>query len=167
MALVKSIGNSDTAIAGVSSLNFPRGLVNFGADFREKSDNPGKEIVLTNITCPIDQPEKFRLSYSLVKNIYDGTEVDSSLMAPSKGGVSVLCQLTEVMSVTDSATPDFNLQLPVSYHVVIKVPRSGYVTSSDIMTGLGRLVSGLFDTGSTSISRLDAILRGSLCPTDL
>lgn len=167
MSTTKTTGCTDTAISGVSSLNLPRGLVNFGADFRVKSDSPGKEVVITNLTAPLDSPETFRLGYTDIKNIYSGTSIDPNLMSPSKEGISVLVELKDVISVTDSAAPDFRIQLPMSYHLVIKVPKSNYINSSDILTGVGRLASGLFDTGATLATRLDSILRGSLTPTDL
>lgn len=167
MAKEKSVGFTDTPIEGVSSLTFSRGLLNLGKDFRVKSDNPGKEVVITNLTCPVDRPEKIRIAYSDVTNIYTGTGIESPLTAPTKRGVSVLIQLTETISVTDSVDADFRIDLPVSYHLVVKVPVSEYITSSDIETGLGRLLSGLFDTGVATTSRLDAILRGSLVPAEL
>lgn len=160
-------GYTDTAIEGVTTLSFSRGLLNFGADFRIKSSNPGKEVVMTNITCPTDRPEKMRVAYSEITNIYSGTDVEPSLAAPSKKGVSVLVQDTEVISVSDTTDPSFRIDLPVSYHMVIKVPSSEYITSDVIQAGVGRLISALFDTGSTSGTRIDSLLRGSLAPADL
>lgn len=167
MAKVKSTGYTDTAINGVSSLNFSRGLLNFGADWRVKSNNPGKEVIITNITSPVDRPEKLRIGYSDVANIYSGTGIEPSVLAPTKRGTQVLAQITEVISVTDDADPDYRVDLPVSYHLVIKVPNSEFISASDIQTGIGRLLSGLFDTGVVTTSRLEAILRGALVPTEL
>lgn len=167
MAKTKSVGYTDTPVSGVSSLTFPRGILNFKEDFRIKENNSGKEIILTNITSPVDRPERIRLAYNDVANIYSGTGIDASITAPTKRGVSILAQVTEVISVTDSTDADYRLDLPVSYHLVIKVPASEFISATDIQTGLGRLLSGLFDTGSTSTSRLEAIIRGSLTPSDL
>lgn len=167
MAKVKNVGYTDTAVSGVSSLTFPRAVLNFAADFRKKSEQAGKELVLTNITCPTDRSEKIRIGYSDVQNVYSGTDIEPSLMAPSKRGISVLSQLTETISVTDSVDPNFRIDLPVSYHLVIKVPASEYLVASDIQTGLGRLLSSLFDTGVSTTTRLEAIIRGSLAPSDL
>lgn len=167
MAKVKSMGFTDTPISGVSSLTFARGLINFDKDFCVKSEIAGKEVVLTNITCPVDRPEKVRVAYSDVANIYSGTGIEASVMAPTKRGVSILAQVTEVISVTDSVDPNYRVDLPVSYHLVIKVPANENLSSADIMTGVGRLLSSLFETGSTATSRIDAILRGSLVPSDL
>lgn len=167
MAKVKSTGYTDTPIEGVASLNFARGLLNFGADFRVKSSAAGKEVVLTNITSPPDRPEKVRIGFTDVANVYAGSGVDAPVTAPTKRGTQILAQVTEVISVTDDADPDYRLDLPVSYHLVIKVPTSEYIVGSDVVTGLGRLLSCLFDTGSTSTTRLDAVLRGALTPSDV
>lgn len=167
MAKVKSLGYTDTPVQGVTSLTFPRAVLNFGADFRVKANQPGKEVVLTNLTCPVDRPEKIRIAYTDVSNVYSGTDIDSSVYSPTKRGVSILVQLTETISVTDSTDADFRVDLPVSYHLVVKVPASEFISAADIQTGLGRLVSGLFDTGSTATTRLEAILRGSLVPSGL
>lgn len=167
MAKVKNLGHTDTTVAGVPSLTFPRAVLNFGADFRVKSNQPGKEVVLTNLTSPVDRPEKIRIAFSDVSNVYSGTDIDSSVYAPTKRGVSVLVQLTETISVTDDADSDYRVDLPVSFHLVVKVPASEHITAADIQTGLGRLISGLFDTGVTTTTRLEAILRGSLVPQGL
>lgn len=167
MAKIKSNGYTDTAISGVTELTFDRGLLNFAADFRKKSEQSGKEIVLTNITSPVDRPEKIRIAYSDVSNVYGGTDIEPSVASPTKRGVSILAQITNVISVTDSVDPDYRVDLPVSYHLVIKVPVNENLTSSDLMTGIGRLLSALFETGDESTDRIDALLRGSLAPSDL
>lgn len=167
MAKIISKGFIDTPINGVSSLGFARGLLNYKADFRVKSEDAGKEVVLTNITSPIDRPEKIRIAFSDVSNVYNGSGIESGVYAPTKRGVSVLAQVTNVISVTDDADPTYRVDLPVSYHLVIKVPVSEAITGQVIQEGIGRLLSGLFDTGSTGTTRLESILRGSLTPSDM
>lgn len=167
MTKAKSLGFTDTPIEGVTELDFPRGLLNFTKDFRVKSSQPGSEVVLTNITSPVDRPEKFRIAYSDIANIYGGTGIEPSVIAPTKRGVSMLVQLTETMTVTDDTDPDYRIDLPVSYHLVVKVPASEFISGTDIQQGIGRLLSGLFDTGSVTLTRLESILRGSLVPTEL
>lgn len=167
MAKIKSNGYTDTPINGVSSLEFPRGLLNFQKDFKVKSNSPGKEVVLTNITSPIDRPEKIRIAFSDIANVYSGTGIEASVLAPTKRGVSILVQVTDIISVTDDADADYRIDLPVSYHLVIKVPASEYLTAADVKTGIGRLLSSLFDTGVTTTSRLEAILRGSLVSSEV
>lgn len=167
MAKVKSVGYTDTAIAGNPTLTHPRGALNYAADWRKKSEQPGKELVLTNITSPVDRPEKIRIAYSEVANVFSGSGVEPSALVPTKKGISILAQETNIISVTDDADPDFRIDLPVSYHLVIKVPMSEYITGTEVQVGIGRLLSGLFDTGLMTLPRLNAILRGSLAPSDL
>jgi hypothetical protein len=167
MAKVISTGYTDTPIEGVTKLDFPRGLLNFSTDFRVKSNDAGKQVILTNITCPIDRPENIRIGWTEVPNIYSGTSVEPSILAPTKRGVSILAQLTETLSVTDSADAEYRVDLPVSAHLVIKVPSSEHVSAEIVQTLIGRLLSSLFDQGAVSASRLEAILRGSLVPSEL
>lgn len=166
MSKIVNAGYTDTAISGVTSLNFPRGLVNYAADFRVKSDAPN-EAVLTNLTSPVDRPEKFRFSYSEIANIYNGVDIDPSVYAPSRRGVSILGQVSEVFSVTDSVDATFRNDLPISAHIVLKVPANENITATMLQTLIGRLVSGLYETGSLDITRLQSLFRGSLIPTDL
>lgn len=167
MAKVKSVGYTDTAIAGNPTLTFPRGNLNFASDFRVKSNNAGKEVILTNITSPSDRPEKIRIGYTEVANVYSGTGVEPTVSAPTKRGLQILSQVTEVISVTDDTDPNYRIDLPVSYHLVIKVPTSEHIGAADVKTGIGRLLSSLFDTGVMTTTRLEAILRGALVPSEL
>jgi hypothetical protein len=167
MAKEIKAGYTDTPVEGVTALTFPRAVLNVKQDFRVKANNNGKEVVLTNITSPIDRPEQIRLAYTDVANVYNGTGIEPSVAAPTKRGVSILAQVTDVLSVTDTADADFRIDLPMSCHLVIKVPSSEYVTAEQVKAVIGRLLSSLYDTGVTSNSRLEAILRGSLVPTEL
>lgn len=166
MAKSLNLGFTDTPIPDVTYLEFVRGLVNYSADWRVKSDTSG-EIVLTNLTSPIDRPEKIRVAYSEVSNIYNGTGIEPSLYSTTKRGVSIVVQVSEVASVTDNTDPDFRYDLPISAHLVIKTAVDELITPAIINTIIGRVLSGLFDTGSTQTTRLAAILRGSLKPSDL
>lgn len=167
MSKVISTGYTDTAISGVTSLEFPRAILNFEQDFRVKSNNSGKEVVITNITSPIDRPENIRIAYTDIANVYSGTGVEPSILAPSKRGVSILAQVTDVLSVTDTTDADYRIDLPISAHMVIKVPSNDNITAAVVQTLVGRLLSSLFDEGVSTTARLDAILRGSLVPSEL
>jgi len=166
MAKVVSMGYTDTPVGGVPSLTFPRAVLNFAADFRVKSNQPN-EVVLANITSPIDRTEQIRVAFNNITNVYTGTSIEPSLAAPTKRGISVLCQVTDIISVTDDTDPDYRIDLPVSYHLVIKIPANENLTTTMIQQGLGRMISGIFDTGSETLTRLEALIRGSLTPTDL
>jgi hypothetical protein len=166
MTKVVSYGFTDTPISGVSALDFPRGLVNYSKDFRLKANAPS-EVILTNITSPIGKPENVRVAVSDIANVYSGTGIEPNVYSPSTKGISVLAQVTFVMTVTDSTDPDFKIDLPLSFHMVVKVPNSEYITADVVKAGVGRLLSSLFDTGSLENSRLEAILRGSLLPQEV
>lgn len=166
MAKTVSVGYTDTPIAEVTSLELPRGLVNFGADFRIKSDVPN-ELVLTNLTSPMDRPERFRVAFNEIANVYSGSGIDPTCYAPSKKGVSVLVQVTGIYSVTDTVDSSYRVDLPISAHIVLKVPANENITADMIQTMLGRVVSGAYETGSETVSRIQSLLRGSLTPSDL
>lgn len=161
-----SVNYTDTAIPNVSSLKLERGLVNFGADFKVKSDEPGEAIV-TNLKSPLVYPERFRFSVSDVGNVYAGSSIEPSLYAPTKRGTSLLVQLTEIWKVTDSVDSSLEMALPVSAHLVIKVPNNDLVSPVLVEELVGRLISGLYETGDTSTTRISAMLRGSLKPSDI
>lgn len=164
MAKTVSYGYKDTPIEGVTALSFPRAVVNFSADFRSRVDEPGEEIY-TNITAPQGRPEKFRWAYTDIADVYKGTDIEPALRTQTRRGVQVLVQLTDTWTVTDTEDPTFNVALPLSAHLVLKVPNTDYLTADQIEDLVGRLISGLFDSGSESTDRLTALLRGSLKPS--
>lgn len=166
MAKQISLNRADSPVTGVTSLTLPLAVLNFGADFRIKSDEPN-EAIITNLKSPIDRPERFRFGMSEVKDIYKNAGIDASLYAPSRRGASVLCQLTDVWTVTDSVDPSYEVALPIEGHIVLKVPANENVTTEMIKAFIGRLCAGLFETGDSGTTRLNSLLRGSLLPKDL
>lgn len=167
MTMIKTYGFVDTPIEGVPSLTFPRAVLNYGADFRVKSDNAGRELVLTNITSPVDRPEKIRMAYSEIANVFNGSGVEPTIYVPSKRGISLLSQVTNSITVTSDTDPSYLATYPVSAHLVLKAPMTEYITASDIEKILGRLISTLYDSGLLTTTRLEAMLRGSLAPLDV
>lgn len=155
----------DTEVPGVSSLSLARGIPNFGADWKVKNDEPN-EVILTNLNSPVAYPENYRFGSTVVKDIYKGTGISPSLYSQSREGTNSLCQLTEVWTKTDTADPSYTVALPISGHVVLKIPNDPIITVEDIIGFLGRLISGFYETGSAEGTRLQAILRGCLKPSD-
>jgi len=166
MAKSVVLNRTDTAISGVTELALPRGLVNFGADWRVRSEEPN-EVIITNLTSPIDRPEKFRFAMNDIKDIYRNASIDPTVYAPSRRGASVLCQLIDTWTVIDPADPSYEVSLPVEGHIVLKIPANEMITAEMIMAFIGRLISGLFATGSLTGDRLNAMFRGSLLPPDM
>lgn len=168
MAKVVTLGYTDSAIPDVATLNFPRGLLNFGADWSVQNTGNGKELTIVNHTSPLGTPpEKIRFSIADVANVFTGTPVEPSIYLPNKKGKSILAQLTECWVVTDDADATYRVELPISAHIVLKVPMSEYVTGARLEALVGRLISGLYETGSLTTSRFDGLVRGSLAPADV
>lgn len=165
MAKQISWGYNDTPTGGAAK-TLARSDFNYMDDFRCVSEKPG-EVIITNITSPLDRPEQIRYATSNVANVYAGTSIDESVYAPSKRGVSLLAQVTETVSVTDDADADFRIDLPLSAHLVIKTPASEHISADMVATLVGRLVGSLFESDDTTNTRLDAMLRGSLQPKGL
>lgn len=164
MAKTLNVGYTDTALSpDPGTLNLVRAKINFVKDFRVK-ENKENEMILTNLTSPFDRPETLRVGYSRVKDVYVNSQIDPSVYSPSKAGVSILTQLSETFSVTDTVDPSYRVDLPVKAHLVITVPNSADITVNMVETLVGRLVSTLYDTGKTDTTRLSQILRGALMP---
>lgn len=138
--------------------------LNFADDFRVVTDGPG-EALIANLTTPLNKAERFRFAESTVQDVYKGTDIDKSARAATKTGVSVLVQLTDVITVSNSDDPSYEVDLPISAHVVLKVPAHEAVTETMVVQHLTRMISGCFDTGSNTGTRLAGMLRGALLPT--
>lgn len=157
---------TDSGVSGVSTLTKDLAILNYGVDFRVKKDEPD-EVILTNLTSPVDRPETIRISTSTIADIYKGAGIDPAYNCASKKGISLLCQLNDVYRIVDSTDPTFDKRIPISGHIVLKVPCTELLTAADISTFIGRLVAGLFESGVNTPTRLTSLLRGVLTPSDL
>lgn len=160
-----SPGYVDTPVDGATPKSLTRPTINFNEDFREKK-RTDTELVLVNLTSPLDRTEKVRTSTQNVGNVYAGTDIDPSVYAPSKRGVSLLVQRTAVASVTDETSGD-RIDLPVSFHIVVKVPVNEHISADYVEAEIARTISMMYETNSDSTSRINSLLRGSLAPKDL
>lgn len=166
MAKQISFNHIDTAISGVTSNTTPIGLVNFGADWRTESKT-ADEVVMTNMRSPIGMPERIRVRYSRVADIYKDSNIEPSNRAQSRSGLSVFIQHTDISSVTDTVDATFLVQMPFSEQVTIKVPCNEYVTDTFVLAYLQRSLAAWFETGDHTALRLSALLRGGLLPVDM
>lgn len=156
-------GCSDTAISGVTAPSLTIPVLNYGVDYRVKSES-SKEVVLTNTTTPLDQVETIRFGFSEIADIYAKSGLNTDQIPGSKKGLNVLSQINEVWKVTDPANAALLQYLPVSAHLVIKVPQSGYITPALVQTLITRLVATLYENG---VSNLPALTKGVLTPKSL
>lgn len=166
MALVLTKPYTDTAVSGVTSLSMPLSIVNIPADFAVKSEVTG-ETVITNLTCPTDRPEKCRFAVSDVADIYRGSGIDANLYTPSRKGISLVVALNDVFNITDSVDATYQAAVPLSAHIVLKLPANSLITGTVVKDFVGRLNDFLFSTGVVDTARLESLMRGSLTPKGL
>lgn len=164
MAKVINAGYTDSPITGNPVL--VRGKLNFGKDFRVQREGAG-EMVLTNITSPLDRRENIMYNVTDVKNIYAKTDIHPSVQAPSTRGINLYTRLTDTYAVTDDTDADFLQHLPVSVSITIQSIASQYISADVIEQSLARCVSTLYETDSQTTSRLNSLLRGAIKPSDL
>ena len=164
MAKTTSFGYTDTADSGSSTRAFTRANLNWPVDFvaTEKSD---MKFQGANKTSPIDQLETVRVQASEIADVYKGTSIDPSAYAASRKGLSVVCQINDVLRVTDSVDTAYQVDLPISAHMVIKVPQNSMITADNVMAVAGRCLALLFDSNQVTSGRIANLLRGAMTPT--
>lgn len=163
MSKTINVGYTDTTTTP-KSLSRPD--LSYAVDFRVKSNEPS-EAIIVNLTSPNDRLETIRFGYTEIKDVYKNTAIDASVMAPSKKGIQVLAQVNETFSLSDATDATYRVDLPVSAHVIVKIPACEYITPAMVETLVARCVASLYDTGSTGSTKLSQLLKGSLVPTGL
>lgn len=123
MSKTASVGYTDTADGGSATRSFTRANLNWPVDFvaLEKSD---MKFVAANKTSPIDQLETVRVQASEIADVYRGTTIDPSAKAASSKGLSIVCQVNDILRVTETTDPTYQVDLPMSCHMVLKVPQN-------------------------------------------
>lgn len=159
MSITNSFGYVDTTLAGAATPTFaPIPVINWNSDFSTKTESAG-EIVLVNTTTPYDQNEKIRFGFSEISDVYKNSDLGIDQQSTSKAGVNILVQITENVKVTDSAIAGALAYLPLSAHLVLKVPKSAYIDDAMVATLIKRLIGSLYKNGTMDIKPL---LKGSL-----
>lgn len=167
MAKQLSFIQVDTPISGVTSNELAIELVNFGADFVEKTNSKKGEVIITNVKAPIAAPENFRYAVSDVTDVYGKSKIDPSYRALSKAGKSLLIQNTLVLKETDSTDPTYEALVPFEIHLVATYPTVESLTDALVLKVVRRFLAGLLLTGQNGPDRLVQILRGRLVPPDV
>lgn len=139
--------------------------LSYATDFAVIKDD-ASEVVISNTTSPLDQPETIRFALTSVQDIYSGTGIEPSYRAVTKRGESLLVQVNDILRVTDE-NGQIVYDLPISCHLVLKVPLNEYVTADVALSVAKRNISALFDTGSVTSARLNQLLRSSLKPSTM
>lgn len=166
--MTKSIatGYTDTAIAGNPAMTVTVGKLNYGADFR-KSSVASAEVIATNVTCPVDQPETLRISQKPISNIYANLDVDPSGYLPNKKGSATLLEMREIWVETDSVDATYRKYIPVKVGLTLQLPQYAAVTSALAQAAALRAVSMLFEQGVVDTTGMDALIRGVLAKKDM
>lgn len=162
--MTTSLGYTDT-ISTPKSVSIPD--LDYAHDFAVTKDT-SEECILTNMTSPLDQPETLRFGYQNIADVYRNTGIDPSFMSTTKRGISVVSQVNDILRVipdTDTTCcGDTSYDLPISAHVVVKVPVNANVTPDVVKTLVFRAVSTMFNTGKTDSTRIGELLRDALNP---
>lgn len=163
----KSLGFSytDTAFGSPATLNLVRANTNYGVDWAEQQRSTGESKII-NVTSSTDRPEKIRIAYSEVKDIYANSGIDPAYYAPSRKGFSLVSQITEVGRITESTDGSF-VDVPLSAHIVIKAAAHELITPAIIETMVKRLLSSLYNDNVTTTTRLGQLMRGAVTPPEV
>lgn len=163
MSLTYSYGYTDS-VSAPKSINIPD--LSYGKDFAVSKEEPS-ETAIVNITTPVDQTESIRFAITTIGNVYKDTGIDPAFYGASTKGFSLVAQVSDVMRVQDTENPAFCQDFPVSAHIVIKAPKSQYLSADNLMKVVNRAVASLYATGSTGTTRLNELVRGALTPSEL
>lgn len=161
MAYSLSKGYTDT-ITATKNVAIPD--LDYAHDFRVSTDTPG-EVILTNVTSPLDRGETIRFAVSNVKDIYANTGVDAAYQAASHQGISLVVQVSDTWRYSDPANPTATaVDLPIGAHLVIKAPKTSFLSANDYLSIAQRAISLLFNTNQVTSDRLMMLLKGALDP---
>lgn len=166
MAKTLGLNFTDTAVTGGTAVKLTLPQLNYGVDYRVVKDE-SDEAIITNLTSPISQPERIRWAHNNVADVYKNSGIDPTLYYQSRRGTQVLCQLTDVYSVTDTADAAYLALLPVEAHIVIKVPNNDLLGPEQVEAIVTRMLAGLYETTAGQYTRLQSMLRGALLPASL
>lgn len=159
MSITNSFGYVDTTVPDAATPTLaPLPVFNWVSDFSVKSESAG-EIVLVNTTTPYDQNEKVRFGFSEISDVYKNSDLGVDQQSAAKAGVNILVQVTENVKVVDSTISGALAYLPLSAHLVLKVPKSAYIDDAVVATLIKRLIGSLYKNGTMDIKPL---LKGSL-----
>lgn len=161
MAKTIATGCTDTAFSGSTTLTVPIPGLNYPVDYRVLSNVPG-EVVLTNVTAPVDQPEIARFAQRAKSNVYLGTDIDPSAYLPVRNGTSTLVELRQTLVETDSTDATYRKLIPMRVAVTIDLPSYGNITDAIVLALAERGIALLFEKGVVDATGFKAFQRGIL-----
>lgn len=154
---------TDTAISGVTAPSLTVPVLNYDTDFRLKSGSVN-EVIMVNTTTSLDADETIRLSVAEVQDIYKNSGIAVDLISDTKQGYSLLLQVNQIVKVTDSSNLNYEAHIPLSAHLVIKLPKAEAITNEVILKLVSRVVAPLYDNG---VPKALSMLKGAISPKGL
>lgn len=116
---------------------------------------------LSNVTCPVDQPEVVTFGCQDVANV--NSTIRNMNPPKVKAGVQYNIRLEELLRTTDSDDASFTVDDPIVATLSFRHTKSSNISTANLETVFVRLVSLLFKAdGST---RIPELMRSSLKPT--
>jgi hypothetical protein len=156
---------TDTPISGVTTNTTNIALVNY-KDWRSERTSTG-ELLLTNLRSPLGYPERIRYSYQTPNTLYKGSGIEPSVRSQQNRVSALLVTHECVVSIVDTADPTYQVDVPLKTSIVVKMPMLAEFNGAVALQMIQRNLAGLFETGSNTSARLDALMRGSLPPIGL
>lgn len=157
MAIALSTGSgSTTNVTAAQTLLMPT-----VGSFKLLSNSPN-EAVYVNVAGALDQPNKVRHAVQTVPDMFKGLDIEPDA-GQRTDGLSILSQIIETWKVEDAANTAFNpYYLPVSAHMVIKLPIDALITSNVLGSLFLRLAGSIWGApGQTLAQAWDPLLRGA------
>lgn len=155
---------TDTTIAGVTAPSLTLPVLNYNADFRLKQSASTDEVVMVNTTTAIDEDEKVRIAVSSIADIFKNSGMTCQLIGETTEGYSILTQVTRTVTVNDSSNPAYANHLPLSAHIVVKVPKHEVITNAVILDLVKRAVATFYEEG---VFKAVSMFKGAINPKGL
>lgn len=163
MSKSASFGYTDTADGGATTKTFTRSNLNYPVDI-VPLDKSEMKFIGSNKTSPVDQQETIRVQATEITDVYKGTTIDPSAYAGSRKGISIVTQVNDVLRVTESTDATYQVDLPISAHIVVKVPLNANITAAHVQTVIGRALALFYNSNDTTDGRIGTLLRGAMTP---
>lgn len=128
--------------------------------FAYSKDTPGAA-VYSNILNGLDQPKTIRYGITEVPNVFLNTPVDP-IAGQDTRGAHYLIQINEVWKIYDDANPSVvPYYLPISAHMVLKLPWDPQVTAARVAPLIDRLIGAVCRNGTDALDvALNPFLHG-------
>lgn len=160
MSVQKTFGFGES-VSSTKTVTLP--VLNAETGFALVEDEP-ETCSLINNDSKVDLGEK--LTYNCRKIATVASGLDNMHPSQVQTGVQYQIKLDEQMSITDTASPTFREDLPITAYVTIRHPKNGNITQSDVDAIFARLISACYKTVNGNLqTRFGDLMKSALRPT--